>query len=374
LEQVSKDKIDYLMIILIVLLLGIGLSMLFSASYYHSEKIGKGPLHIFNKQLLFVALGAVAMIFAARVPLAAIRKTIPLIVLGTMVFSLLPFAPGIGKEINGARRWVVILDYTFQPSELIKLAVVLYVASILEKKADRIDDPLNALLPPFIIVFIFSVIIFFQNDLSTSFFILFIALAIFYIAQIRLVYFAYLGSLIIPLGLGLLLTGDYWRNKLMTFLDPTRDPFGMGFQVRHAKIALEQGGFFGKGVGMSTQKLGFLPEPDSDFIFAITGEEIGFIGIFFIIVLFALFTFRGYVLSWKSKDKFKYYLGFGITTTIIVQAVMNMAVTIGLMPTTGMPLPFFSLGGSAMLVTLFMCGLLINISRSRETQGGVFNG
>ncbi|RPJ05229.1 MAG: putative lipid II flippase FtsW [Spirochaetaceae bacterium] len=370
----SKDKIDYLMIILIVLLLGIGLSMLFSASYYHSEKIGKGPLHIFNKQLLFVALGAVAMIFAARVPLAAIRKTIPLIVLGTMVFSLLPFAPGIGKEINGARRWVVILDYTFQPSELIKLAVVLYVASILEKKADRIDDPLNALLPPFIIVFIFSVIIFFQNDLSTSFFILFIALAIFYIAQIRLVYFAYLGSLIIPLGLGLLLTGDYWRNKLMTFLDPTRDPFGMGFQVRHAKIALEQGGFFGKGVGMSTQKLGFLPEPDSDFIFAITGEEIGFIGIFFIIVLFALFTFRGYVLSWKSKDKFKYYLGFGITTTIIVQAVMNMAVTIGLMPTTGMPLPFFSLGGSAMLVTLFMCGLLINISRSRETQGGVFNG
>ncbi|MBN1524436.1 MAG: putative lipid II flippase FtsW [Spirochaetales bacterium] len=374
-ERVEKERIDYLFIILIILLLGIGLSMLFSASHYHSEvKLGKGPLHFFNKQLLFIVIGTVALVFAARFPVEKFQKLIPVLVIASIFLSLLTFLPGIGREFNGGRRWIAILDYTFQPSELMKVVLVLYIATILKKKESRLDDPFNALLPPFIVILIFSGIVFFQNDLSTAVFLLFMALSMFFIAKIKLIYFAFIGLLMVPLSLLLIITDTYRLEKILTFFDPLRDPYRFGFQIRHAKYAFEQGGFFGKGIGMSTQKLGYLPEPDSDFIFAITAEEIGFIGTLFIIALFVVFAVRGYSIALNSKDKYTYYLGFGITTTIFVQALINMFVTVGLLPTTGMVLPFFSIGGSAMIINLFMCGLLINISRKSDNRGGYFYG
>ncbi|HEQ71208.1 MAG TPA: putative lipid II flippase FtsW [Spirochaetia bacterium] len=372
-ERIEREQIDYLFVVLVILLLGIGMSLLFSASYYHSEKLGKGPLHLFNKQLVFVILGSLAFLVFSRLPLSLLRRFMPVIVVVTFLASLLPFIPGIGREINGARRWISFLDYTFQPSELVKFTVVLYIASILHKKEDRLDQPLNTLLPPLIMVFVFAVIIYFQNDLSTSFFIVVVALSMFFIAKVRFLYFLYIGSLFIPLGGIIIFTKSYWIEKIITYFDPSRDPFRTGFQMRHSHHAFELGGLFGRGLGMSTQKLGFLPEADSDFIFAIAGEELGFLGISFLVLLFGLFAVRAYSISFKSRDNFSYYLGFGITTTIVLQALLNMLVTAGLVPATGMPLPFFSVGGSAMLMTLAMCGILVNISRDREKDRGRFH-
>ncbi len=373
-ERIEREQVDYFFIILIILLTGIGMSFLFSASYYHSEKLGHGPLNLFNKQLVFAAIGFIGLVVCSRLPLSAVRRAVPVLVGATFIVALLPFVPGVGREINGARRWIAFFGYTFQPSELIKLTVVLYIASILEKKGDRLDQPIKTLLPPLIVVFAFAVIIVFQNDLSTAFFLLLVALSMFFIARVRFVYFLYIGSLLIPLGAIVLFTKTYWIEKIVTFFDPGRDPFRAGFQIHHSRLAFELGGFLGRGVGMSTQKLGFLPEADSDFIFAVAGEEIGFIGLTALILLFTLFALRGYSIAFKSRDNFSYYVGFGLTTTIFLQAVLNMLVTAGLVPATGMPLPFFSLGGSAMLITLVMCGLMVNISRSRDAGGGYFNG
>jgi cell division protein FtsW len=373
-ERVEREQVDYLFIVLIILLLGIGMSILFSASYYHSEKLGRGPLHLFNKQLIFVAVGCLALIVFARLPLQHLRRFMPYIVLGTLILSVLPFIPGIGREINGARRWISILDYTFQPSELMKFTIVLYIASILHKKENRLNEPLNALLPPLIVVFVFAIIVYLQNDLSTAVFIIAIPLVMFFIAKIRFLYFFYIGSLLLPLAGIMIFTKSYWIAKIITYFDPTHDPFNSGYQISHSRLAIELGGLLGRGVGMGTQKLGYLPEADSDFIFAAMGEELGFLGLLLLIILFTLFALRGYSISFKSKDNFAYYLGFGITSTIYLQALLNMLVTTGLIPATGMALPFFSVGGSAMVVTLLMCGVLINISRNKESEGVRYNG
>ncbi|MBN2352000.1 MAG: putative lipid II flippase FtsW [Spirochaetales bacterium] len=373
-ERIEREQVDYFFIILIILLTGIGMSFLFSASYYHSEKLGHGPLNLFNKQLIFVALGFIGLVVFSRLPLLWLRRAVPVLVIATFVIAVLPLIPGIGLELNGARRWISFLGYSFQPSELVKFTVVIYIAVILYKKEDRLDRPIRTLLPPLIVVFAYAFIIVLQNDLSTAFFIILVALSMFFIARVRFMYFLYIGSLLIPLGAIVLFTKTYWIEKIVTFFDPARDPFRAGFQIQHSRIAFELGGFLGRGVGMSTQKLGYLPEADSDFIFAVAGEEIGFIGLAALILLFVLFALRGYSIAFKSKDNFSYYVGFGLTTTIFLQAVLNMLVTAGLVPATGMPLPFFSLGGSAMLLTLVMSGLLVNISRARESGGGYFGG
>jgi cell division protein FtsW len=251
--------------------------------------------------------------------------------------------------------------------------VVVYLASILQKKEGKLDRPLSALTPPLIIIFAFAFIIFLQNDLSTAFFILAVAMAMLFIARVKMTFFITVGLVLLPLGGVLILMKPYWIEKLFTFLYPTSDPYNTGYQISQSKLALQLGGLLGQGVGMSTRKL-YVPEADSDLIFAVTGEELGFIGLAILIILFCLFALRGYSISFRNKNNFAFYLGFGITTTIFLQAVLNMLVTAGLIPATGMPLPFFSLGGSAMLVTLLMCGVMINISRSKDADGGYFHG
>jgi len=194
-----------------------------------------------------------------------------------------------------------------------------------------------------------------------------VALAMFFIAEIHLVYFFLLSVLVIPLGAILLFSKAHRVERLIAFLNPLADPTGSGFQVIAAKTALIGGGLWGRGLGRGIKKLGGLPEAHSDFIFAVVGEEAGFLGALLVLFLFVLLAWRGYALARKSEDRFVYYLSFGMTTLIVFQAILNIAVVLGLVPATGIPLPFFSHGGSSMLVTLLLCGLLINLSRQTET-------
>jgi cell division protein FtsW len=369
-ERVEKKTSDFLLVFLLVLLVGIGLSVLYSASSFHALKIGKAASFFFQRQLLWIALGAMAGFVASCTPLELFRRATPALIIISLFLLLLTFVPGISQSVMGARRWIFIFGISFQPAEMVKASLVLYLANILNKKEDNINDPIHSLLPPLIVVALFVSLILLQNDYSTAFFILFVALLLFFIARVKIGYFLLLASFFIPLSLILLFTKEHRVLRLISYLDPERDPSGTGFQMIQAKLALIKGGLWGTGLGMGAKKLGPLPEAHSDYVFAVLGEEMGLLGILFIILLFVFFAFRGYLVAYRSDDSFSYYLAFGVTTMIFFQALLNMAMVAGLLPTAGVPLPFFSAGGSSILATLFMSGMLVNVSRDANLRKG----
>ena len=367
-ERIGKPHGDALLLLTLVAMLGIGLSFLFSASTYYAERLFADPYYFFKRQLIWVVLGTVLAVVAAHLPLSVLRRATPFIVATALILTILTFVPGIGQPIMGARRWLFLFGQSFEPSELVKFSVVLYLAAIFSKKQDRINDPVNSLLPPLLVVSLFVTLIYLQNDFSTAFFILLIALAMFLIAQVRIIYFVLLSLLFVPVGGMLLFTKAHRVRRLMAFLNPLADPSGSGYQVIAAQTAFVSGGFWGRGLGQGVKKLGGLPEAHSDFIYAVVGEEAGFLGAVLVLALFVLLAWRGYSLVLKGKDSFTRYLAFGITSTITLQAFLNIAVTIGLVPATGIPLPLFSSGGSSMLMTLIMGGILVNLSRQDTGQ------
>jgi cell division protein FtsW len=371
LERIGKPRGDALLLLILIAMIGIGLSVLFSASTYYAERLFDDPFHFFKRQLLWVLLGTVAATVVAHMPLQVLRRGTPFVVVAALILTILTFVPGIGQPIMGARRWLFLFGQSFEPSELVKFSLVLYLAAIFAKKQDRINDPLNSLLPPLLVVSLFVTLIYLQNDFSTAFFLLLVALAMFLIAQVRIVYFVLLSLLFVPVGGMLLFTKAHRVRRLMAFLNPLADPSGSGYQVIAAQTAFVNGGFWGRGLGRGVKKLGGLPEAHSDFIYAVVGEEAGFLGAALVLALFVLLAWRGYALALRGADSFTRYLAFGITSTITLQALLNIAVAIGLVPATGIPLPLFSSGGSSMLMTLIMGGVLINLSRQdgAESRG-----
>lgn len=294
-QRIDRKSGDFPLVLLIVLLLGVGIAVLYSASYAHAEKLGKSPYHFFYKQLVFIVLGGAACFVVSRTPLELFRRTIPVVLLASFVLLLLTFVPQLSQQVQGARRWFFLFGQSFQPSELVKVALIIYLASIFSKKEDRINDPLNSIIPPLIIVSLFVSLILVQNDFSTALFIFCISLLIFYVARVKILYFLLVASIVLPLGVVLLFSKEHRVQRIMSYIDPLRDPSGSGFQVLQAKQALISGGFWGKGLGMGTKKMGDLPEAHSDFIFAVVGEELGFLGMIFIMMLFMLFAYRGYI-------------------------------------------------------------------------------
>jgi len=363
-ERVDRRTGDLVLVILAIVLVGFGVAILYSASYGHAGRLGKPATHFVQRQALWVLVGASAAILASWTPLEMIRSAVPPLLLATFVLLLLPFVPGIGIPVMGARRWIFFGDLSFQPSELAKLTMVLYVSALLGKKQDRLDDAVNGILPPLIVVLLFSGLILLQNNFSTAVFVFFVAVAIFFVANVRVIHLALIGSILLPLVLTLLFTREHRLQRIVAFLDPMRDPTGSSFQVLQARTALAAGGLWGKGLGLGSRKLGALPEAHSDFVFAVVGEELGLIGMLGVLFLFVLLALRGYSIASSAEDPFARYVAFGVTTTIVFQALLNMAVVCGLAPATGVPLPFFSNGGSSMLVNLAMVGLLVNVSRS----------
>ena len=362
-ERVQRTSPDFVLIGVLILLIGLGLSMLYSASYYRAEVLYGEPEQFFRRQVMWIGLGAVAAVIAMQVPISLVRRGIPALLLVAFVLMILSFVPGVGAQYLGARRWIFLFGYSFQPSELVKLALVLYLAFILEKKQDRMDDPVNALLPPLIVVVLLASLIYLQNDFSTALFVSFVSLVMFFVARVRIRYFISLGVMAIPLATILLLSREHRVNRILAYLDPAHDPSDTGYQILASRTALVQGGFWGRGIGQGTRKFGSLPEAHSDFVFASIGEELGFIGVAVVLILFLAFAYRGFSIAFSTDDTFEALLAFGLTAVILFQALLNMAVVSGLVPATGIPLPFFSQGGSSVFVTLVMCGLLLGLSR-----------
>ncbi len=359
----TPQRRDAAMMIVLVLLVGLGLSALFSASYNWAEQIYGDPFRLIRRQAILVLLGSFVAFLAYTVPLNVIRSIVPAMVVGALALMALTFVPGLGEEYLGGRRWFLLFGSSFQPSELVKVILVIYLAHMLDRKRDRLDDTMNTVLPPLIVVALFGALIYLQNDFSTSVFVVLVSLLVLFVARVRLRFFFGLGMIATPLAVILLLTREHRVLRILAFIDPNLDRFGSGYQVLAAQRALEQGGLWGRGIGQGLQKFGSLPEPHSDFVFAVLGEELGYLGVVVVLGLFIAFAVKGYGLAFTATSMFRSLLAFGLTSVIVLQALLNMAVVCGLVPATGIPLPFFSHGGSAILMTLLMCGLLLNVAR-----------
>lgn len=356
----------------IVLLLGTGLSVLFSSSFFRAEQLFSEPFRFVRGQALWAILGIAVAVILARVPLDRCQPVVKIMLALSLGLMALTFVPGIGTVFHGARRWIIVFGRSFQPSELVKVVLVFYLAYLLARKYDMLDDPVNALLPPFLVLSLFSGLIYLQNDFSTAVFTMVLGLMMFFVAGAPLRYFVGLMFTAGPLGLILLLTREHRVNRLLAFMEPSFDPSGSGYQILAAERALLSGGAWGRGIGLGQQKFGSLPEVQSDFIFAVVAEELGFAGVLAVIGLFGLFSWRGYLIAVRAPDRFRSFLAFGLTSLVLGQALLNIAVVGGAVPATGLPLPFFSSGGSSLFMTLVACGLLINVSR--DGAGGLESG
>ncbi|MDR0998137.1 MAG: putative lipid II flippase FtsW [Treponema sp.] len=347
----------------IFLLAGLGLVILYSASYGFGV-ISKGDgFYYISRQLRPALAGLLFFFIASRIKLELLRKIMLPMVIGTFILCLLPFFPGIGVTKNGATRWIGIGSLEYQPSELVKLVLPLYLAHIFDKKQDSIGFFTSGVLPPVMITLAFFIIIYRQNNLSTAVFIAANALFIFFWAGVKLRWFFAVAFVAFPLTSLMVLTKEHRLRRVISFIWPDWEPQGAGYQVRSSILTIMSGGVLGKGIGQGTRKIASVPEVHSDFIFSAFAEESGFIGVFLLLALFAFFAWQGYRAGYRAPTVYRRLLAYGIVTMIVSQALLNMAVVSGLLPATGVPLPFFSHGGSSLLTTLIMAGLLVNVSR-----------
>jgi cell division protein FtsW len=358
-----KTKADHLLIASVLLLTGIGLVALYSASYAFADRFFGNSLYFFSRQAVLAVFGFGLFFLVSRANLELLRLWILPMVIGTIFLCVLTFIPGIGVIKNGAARWIRLGSSTFQPSELVKLVLPFYLAHIFDKKSDKLESFSAGVLPPTLVTVLFFVLIYMQNNFSTAFFVLFNALVIFFLAGIKLRYFFAAALIFLPLSVFFVLTREHRLRRFISFLWPDFDPQGAGYQVRSSIITIGSGGFWGKGIGQGTRKIASVPEIHSDFIFASFAEEGGFFSVALIFILFFLFAFAVYRSALKNKTLFGRLLGFGLGTMIFSQILLNAAVVVGALPATGIPLPFFSAGGSSLATTLVMCGLLVNNSR-----------
>jgi cell division protein FtsW len=362
-----RVRADHVLIIITLLLTGIGMATLYSASYHYAQRFFGSSLYFVSRQILLGLAGFFLFLLASWINLDLIRKFIIPITAITAALCIFTFVPGIGVTKNGASRWIRIGNInTFQPSELVKLVLPFYLAHIFDKKKDRLDSLFSAVLPPALISAFFFLLIYLQNNFSTAIFVVVNALLIFFFAGVKLRYFFSAAVILFPLSIYLVLTKEHRLRRFISFILPDFEPLGAGYQVRSSLLTIGAGGFLGKGFGQGTRKIASVPEIHSDFIFSAYAEECGLLGVLLFFLLFALFAIRGYRASLNAGDNFRRLLGCGLVTTIVSQALLNIAVVSGALPATGIPLPFFSAGGSSLAITLLAAGIIVNISRKRE--------
>jgi len=346
-------------------LLGMGLVMVWSASSALAQETFGNAYHFLIRQIVCACLGLVLMGAAMRLDYRKLRQpaVIYAVIIGTTVLLILVL---FLRPVNDAHRWLRLGALSFQPAELAKLAMVLFLAYHLERRGERINEFLPSLFPVFLLLAWFAFLIFIQPDLGSAATLCLIACAILFLGGVRLRYFA---ALALPCAIVLyeaVMAAAYRRDRIEAFLNPYADPRGSGYHIIQSLIAVGTGGVSGLGLMAGRQKLFYLPYPYSDFIFAVIGEELGLIGTAAIVAGFVLFLWRGLRAAWRAPDAFGTYLAAGLTLSIVLQAFINLSVVLGLLPAKGIPLPFISHGGSSLVLTLFSLGLILSVSQHAD--------
>jgi len=358
-KPTTAPTIDYLLIVAVAALTVIGLMMIYSTTFYLGFQLHDQPTYFFLRQLVWVALGVGALVLMARIEYHTwLRFSIPLMA-GTLL--MLGVVLLFGSEKFGGQRW--LFNGSIQPSEVAKLTVIIYLANWLSSKNEKIKQVTYGLAPFAILIGFIIGLIVLQHDLSTALLIAATTLTMFFIAGGE-VWQMLTSSVVGGATLFLLITRSPYRMaRLTAFLNPFSDPLGKNYQIQQILIALGTGGITGVGLGASRQKFGAIPAAHTDGIFAIVGEELGFIGCFVVIALFAFLAYRGFKISLSAPDTFGTVLAAGVTCSLVFQAVINIAVVTATLPFTGIPLPFISFGGSSMLMSMASVGVLLSISR-----------
>ncbi|MGL4982086.1 MAG: putative lipid II flippase FtsW [Treponemataceae bacterium] len=350
-------------IISILLLCGLGFITLYLSSGSSALRLFNDELHYIKRQLGTAVIGLVLLIFFSFINLEMLRKTFFPVVVVVFFLCVLTAIPGVGIEKNGARRWLGIAGFTFQPAELVKFVIVCYLAHIFDKKKERMDEVMVSIVPAMIVLGSFVFFVYLQDDFSTTLFIFFIGLVIFFFAGVKIHLFMTLIFFGIPIAFLFVFTEPYRVYRVISYLKPGLDPYGMSYQLLAAQSAIRSGGFWGRGVGGAYRKTSVIPEVQSDFIFAGWTEEMGFFGVLVYLAALVYMLWIGLKIAFECKDLFRSLLVIGSVSSIFFQSILNCGVVSGLFPSTGIPLPFFSSGGTSLAITLAFCGLIINVSR-----------
>jgi cell division protein FtsW len=365
---------DVFLLVLVLTMVFFGLLMVYSASFiFAEERTGDGFTYI-RKQLIYAVLGFCALFVGSRIPHRKWYEWAPFALFTVIGLLVMVMIPGIGARSGGAQRWINLGFFRFQPAELAKLVGVMFVARQLVRHQRDLHDFRKGIIAPVALLIPVMVLLLAQPDFGSTVLLAGTTFILMFIAGVRPLYL--FGGLFSGLGaaIALIVTSPYRMTRVMTFIDPWRDPAGKGFQVIQSMLGLHNGSLFGQGLGNGKEKLFFLPEAHNDFIFAVIGEELGFIGVAAVILAYILFIYRGLKISWNSlhsrQDRFGFYLGCGISLILGLQAFINMGVVMGLLPTKGLTLPFISYGGSALTLNLFAIGILYSISRMNNGVSG----
>lgn len=355
----QNRRFDVLLLIMVIILTLFGLLMIYNSSSVSALSDFGDKFYYLKEQLKWLVIGLFGLILAAFVNYHRwYRLAVPLLFI-TLVLLLLVFVPGLGVSAYGAKRWLNLGLFVLQPAELAKLSLVIYLSAWLSTK-ER-----GRLLAFLTLIGMVIFLIIFEPDLGTSLIVGLIAIVIYFLSNAPLIHFFILIPLMIGVGFAAMIFSPYRLRRLLTFLDPTRDPLGASYHIRQIVLALGSGGLMGLGLGKSRQKYAYLPEATTDSIFAIIGEEIGFVGSLFFILFYLFILYRCFKIAQQAPDKFGYLLGMGITFWLGFQFLINLSAMTVTLPLTGVPLPFISYGGSGLIVSLFAIGILLNISRHR---------
>ena len=346
-----------------IVLLSVGVVMVYSASAIMATDRFHDPYFFLKKQLVWALLGSACLVIAVRMDYRRLERLQWPILIAAAVLLVLVLVPPFAQPINGTRRWLRLGPVSFQPAELAKLALVVYLAAYLARRRDGLTRFWQGLVPPLAIALVFALLVLAQPDLGNCLTLIVVTFGLLYLAGVRLRHLALVVAPALPLMMLAIWMAPYRLRRITTFLDPWADQRGGGFQIIQSWLALGSGGLFGRGIGESRQKLFYLPESHTDFIFAVIGEELGFVGALGLLSLFVVLIWRGLRVGVRAPDAFGAYLALGITVLIATQTLVNLGVVTGTLPTKGLPLPFVSFGGSALLMTMLSTGVLLNISQ-----------
>jgi cell division protein FtsW len=368
-------RYDTVLLGIVLLLAGLGVVMVYSSSaVYASAKLNDG-LWFFKRQAVGALLGLAALLAALKLGVQRLERLATPLLFLTIALLVLVQVPGLGHAAGGAQRWLKLGPLTFQPSELAKVTFVVWLARSLARKADRIRDFREGLLPHLVMLGLFALLLLLQRDFGTTAVLAALTFALLFVAGSRLIWLAGLAVAAVPVAAIAIWREPYRLERIKTFLDPWRDPKNHGYQVVESLLGFGSGGAFGVGLGDSQQKLFFLPAAHTDFILSIVGEELGFAGVAFVLSLFALLVWRGLKAVHAASDAFGAYLALGLTLLLSLEALVNAGMALALLPTKGMALPFLSYGMSQLVSSFLAAGILLSVSGGpggfvQRAQGG----
>ena len=368
-DQVEKirglwQRYDSQLIIAVLALMGIGLVMVASSSISIATRALGDPLYYFWRQSVYVALGLVMMLVATRIPLQVWRKSSPVLLGVGALMLLLVFVPGLGREVNGSMRWLSLGPINLQPSEPMKLFMVLYLAGYLVRRGELVRNTVGGFIRPMSMLAVIGVMLLFEPDYGATVVLFTTALGMLFLGGVP--FWSFVGwaaFVVVSMGM-VVMAAPYRVERLLTFMNPWADPFGSGFQLTQALIAIGSGEWFGVGLGSSVQKLFYLPEAHTDFLFAVLAEELGMVGVLVVILLFTFVVWRAIAIGTRAEmagHAYGAYLAYGVALLIGLQAFVNIGVNMGILPTKGLTLPLMSYGGSSLLVNSFAVGLVMRV-------------